>query len=131
MRNCQPQPDGRFDAVREIAAAAPRMARFIRDARILSADGAATTGLALAGAPPTLHLRIRTLPDGTRFALAINEDLARAVSARLTLKAPARFHATDVLAGQDGGILGATHPLAFTVPAAHAVCFELRPQTSP
>ncbi|MSU49515.1 MAG: hypothetical protein EXS37_10585 [Opitutus sp.] len=129
--NCQPQPDGRFDAVREIAAAAPRMARFIRDGRILSSDEAAATGLALAAAPPTLHLRMRTLPDGTRFALAINEDLARPATARLTLKAAGRYRATDILAERDAGTVDSLHPLALDVPPGRAVCFELQSMPSP
>jgi hypothetical protein len=129
--NFQPQPDGRFEAVREIAAAAPKMARFIREARILAAAETAATGLALADAPPTLHLRIRTLPDGTRYVLVINEDLGRPAAARLTSKARATFRVADVLAETDAGRLDASRPLTLTVPAARAVCYQLEPLSTP
>lgn len=129
--NAQPEPDGRFEAVREIATAAPKMARFIRDARTLSSAEAAATGLALADAPPTLHLRVRTLPNGTSFALVINEDLARPATASLTWAGRTKLNAIDLLAEKDVGTLEATHALALSVPAARAVCFELHPSAPP
>lgn len=129
--NCQPQPDGRFEALREIATAAPKMARFIRESRMLTPAEASASGLVLADAPPSLHLRLRVLPDGTRFALVINEDLAQPATARLAVTVPVRLRARDVLSDADVGSIDSARPLAFTVPAARAACFELRSEITP
>lgn len=125
--NFAPQPDGRYEAVREIAGALPRLDGFIRDARLLDPAETAATGLSLAGAPPTLHLRVRQRADGSRYALVINEDLARPAEARLMTHHTDSWVATDVLTGRSAGPLGAAQPVALLVPAARAACLELRP----
>lgn len=120
-----PLPDGRYDAVREIAATAPKLAEFIHEARILDAEAVAATGLALAQAPRTLHLRVRAMPDGALYALVINEDLERPANAKLCMAHDTRFAATDILAQRTAGELAEGAPLELAVPAAGAVCFKL------
>jgi len=127
----QPLPDGRFEAVREIAAAAPKMAEFIREARILTPAEASATGLALQSAPATLHLRVRQAPDGSLHALVINEDLEAEGRARLTLGGSIPYHATDILAGRAAGSIDPDHPIALTVPAAGATYLKLQPLPRP
>ena len=121
----QPLDDGRFDAVKEIAAASQKLTEFIRDAKITTPEEAAATGLALATPSTRLHLRIRTLPNGDCYALLINEDLAAPASARLTVKEGASYQVTDVLVGKDRGLLDASRKMAVTAPPGGAVCFKL------
>jgi len=129
--NFRPLPDGRFEAVREIAAAAPKMAEFIREARILTPAEASATGLALNQAPATLHLRVRRTPDGNLHALVINEDLESSGRAHLTLVGSVRYRATDILAGSAAGELDPGNPIVLTVPAAGAVYLKLQPLLHP
>ena len=127
----QPLDDGRFDAVKEIAAASQKMSESSRDARITTPDEAAATGLALATPSERLHLRIRTLPNGDCFALLINEDLDQPASARLTVKEGLSYRVTDVLEDKDRGAFDASRKMAVTVPAAGAVCLKLRRISKP
>jgi len=122
-----PLPDGRFDAVREIAADSQKMAEFIREAKILTAEEAAATGIRFAEESKRLHLCVRTEADGAAFALVINEDLAKPASARLTVKEGARYKVTDILEGKAHGVLDAKRQMAATVPAGGAVCVKLQP----
>lgn len=125
-----PLPDGRYEAVREIARTAPKLAEFIRDAQILSEQATASTGLSLKRAPRTLHLRVRKLPDGALYALVINEDLTKSASAELHAAGPVRWEATDALEAKTAGQLSASAPLKFEVPAGGAACFKLIPSTA-
>ena len=127
----QPLADGRFDAVKEIAADAQKMAEFIRDATIATPKETAAAAISFTEENKRLHLRIRTLPNGERFALIINEDLANPVSARLTVKADAAYQVTDILAAEDRGKLDAARRMAIAVPAGGAVCLRLKPTSAP
>ncbi len=123
----QPLPDGRFDAVGEIAAASQKLAGCIRGARIPSPEEAAATGIALAEPSKRLHLRIRALPEGDCFALLINSDLAAPASARLTVAIDGiAYEATDLLAGEMRGRLDGMRKMAVTAPPGGAVCLRLR-----
>ena len=126
----KPLPDGRFDAVKEIAADSQKMAEFIRDAKILTPEETAATGISFAEPTKRLHLRVRTKADGTVFALIINEDLAEPASARLTVKGNARYKVTDVLEDKMRGVFAADRHMAVTVPSAGAVCLKLTPITT-
>lgn len=123
----RPLPDGRFDAVKEIAADSQRMAEFITESKILTAEEAAATGVRFADENKRLHLRLRTKPDGTVFALLINEDLAKPASARLTVAAGKSYDVTDVLAAKFRGKLDAARKMAVTAPPGGAVCLKLKP----
>ena len=122
----QPLEDGRFDAVKEIAAHSQQMTEFIRDAKIATPEETAATGVSFTERNERLHLRVRTLPNGDRFALIINEDLSKPASARLTVKEGAAYRVTDILAGKDRGKLEATRKMAVTAPAGGAVCLKLK-----
>lgn len=121
----RPLPDGRFEAVQEIAAHSRAMSEFICEANLLTAEEVAATGIRLADESRRLHLRIRTKSDGTAFALIINEDLAHAAAARITVRAGERYRASDVLAGKNRGTLDADRKMLVNVPAAGAVCLKL------
>ncbi|MBI3880879.1 MAG: hypothetical protein HY301_12580 [Verrucomicrobia bacterium] len=123
----KPLPDDRFDAVKEIAADSQRMAEFITEAKILTANEAAATGIRFTGENKRLHLRLRTKPDGTVFALLINEDLAKSASARLTVAGGKTFDVNDVLAPKSRGQLDAARKMAVTAPPGGAVCLKLKP----
>ena len=122
----QPQPDGRFEAVREIAAQSQKLAEFIRDAKIATPEETAAAGVSFTQPSKRLHLRIRTLPAGDCFALLINEDLDKPAAARLTVNEGLAYQVTDVLAGTDCGRLDASHKMSVTAPAGGAVCLKLK-----
>jgi hypothetical protein len=121
-----PLDDGRFDAVKEIAAASQKLAEFIRVAKITAPEEAAARGIAFATPNQRLHLRIRTLPNGDCYALLINEDLTRPESARLTVKPGMSYEVTDVLEGKERGLLDAARKMLVTAPAGGAVCLRLQ-----
>ncbi len=123
----KPLPDGRFDAVAEIAADSQRMAEFIEDGRILSDEEAAATGIRLTEESKRLHLRVRSRGDGGLFALIINEDIARPASSRLTVADANRFDVVDVLSSKARGQLSSDRKMAFSVVPGGAACFRLTP----
>jgi hypothetical protein len=127
----RPLPDGRYDALREIAHAAPRLAEFIRDAHILDAAAAAATGLKLKEPSPGLELRVRDRPDGTLFALVINADLARPATARLALDRATTYTAVDSVSEEKLGAFNPATPLVVVVPPGGGVCLKLSPPAAP
>jgi hypothetical protein len=123
----QPQPDGRYEEIKHLAADAQKMAEFIREAKILNAEEAAATGITLAdpGKHLHLHLRLRSLPNGDRYALIINEDLTQPAATRLTITGAMVYRVTDVLTAKDRGVFDASRRMAITVPEGGAVCLKL------
>ena len=121
----QPLTDGRFEAVQEIAAASQKLAEFICDAQLATPEETAAAGLDFAEPNKRLHLRVRVKPDGTRFALLINEDLDKPASARLTVREGLVYKVTDVLSGKDRGLFDSTRQMAVTAPPGGAVVLRL------
>lgn len=121
----QPQPDGRFEAVAEIAAQSQKLAEFTCDARIATAEETVAAGVSFTEPSKRLHLRIRNLPGGDRYALIINEDLDQPAAARLTVKEGVCYRVIDVLTGTDRGKFDASRKMAITAPASGAVCLKL------
>jgi len=122
----QPLEDGRFGAVKEIAADSRKLAEFIRDARITTPEEAAAKGITLATPGQRLHLRIRTLPNGDCYALLINEDLDKPASSRLTVKPGISYKVTDILEARERGVLDASRKMSVTAPPGGAVCLKLQ-----
>jgi hypothetical protein len=126
----KPLPDGRFDAVREIAGDSQKMAEFIREAKMLTTEEANALGIRFGEESKHLHLRLRTGSGGTVFALIINEDLTKPASARLVVGEGKSYQVTDVLDGKARGVFDMSRKMAVTAPAGGAVCLKLTPTAS-
>ncbi|MFZ5833190.1 MAG: hypothetical protein ACOY3P_24140 [Planctomycetota bacterium] len=120
----RPLPDGRFEAVTEIAAHSQKLAEFITETEIVKPED---VQLRLAEPSRRLHLRARKKEDGTIFALLINADLVSPSEARLMVETQDAFAVTDVLDGKDRGRLDSTRRMAVSAPPGGAVCLRLTP----
>lgn len=120
----KPLPDGRYEAVTEIAADSQKMVEFVTETEMVKAE---EVGLAFAEPSQSLHLRARKKADGTLFALIINEDLARAHGTKLSVKEGTAYRVTDVLSGKDRGKIDPSRKMVVSVPEADAVCLKLQP----
>ncbi|MBK8040444.1 MAG: hypothetical protein IPK22_25420 [Verrucomicrobiaceae bacterium] len=117
----KPLPDGRFEAVTEIAADSQKMAELITETEIVKPED---IGLALTAPSKRLHLRARKKLDGTLFALLINEDLQNPASARITLKTGI-YQVTDVLTAKDRGKMEPTRTISVQAQPGGAVVLKL------
>lgn len=119
----KPLPDGRFEAVTEIAADSQKIAELITEAEIVKPE---ETGITLAAPSKRLHLRTWKKKDGTLFAILINADLTNAAGAKLQLQS-GTYQATDMLTGEKRGKMDSARTMAVQAQPGGAVVLKLAP----
>lgn len=117
----KPLPDGRYEAVTEIAADSAKMAEFITETAIVKPED---VGLSFTEPSKRLHLRARRKADGTLFALIINEDLTSPAGARLKLQT-GTYQVTDLLTGEKRGKMDSARTMAVRAQPGGAVVLKL------
>lgn len=118
----KPLPDGRYEAVTEIAADSAKMAEFITETAIVKPED---VGLSFTEPSKRLHLRARRKADGTLFALIINEDLTSPAGARLKLQT-GTYQVTDLLTGEKRGKMDSARTMAVRAQPGGAVVLKLQ-----
>ena len=122
----KPLPDGRFEEVRELAAATRQLEDMLLGSRRATGEETVASKVVLAPTKQPIAFRLRAADAGGWYVLLINEDLTRPTTAVVTLAGTETvYQVTDVLANKDRGLLDGTRQMRVEIPAGGGACLRL------
>ena len=125
----KPLPDGRYDEVCELAAAARKLELTLLAAHRLDDAAAKKTHVDLVDLRQPAALRMFAAPDGVLYALVINRALDRETAVRMTIfyDDDVAYRAVDLLAADNRGRLDQHRQMLIKLPPGGAAVYQLIP----